>query len=259
MIEIRQVEKRYLEHAVLGPVSTTIEPGGITALIGPNGAGKSTLLTIMGRLLAPTAGSVLVDGVDVHAARSSQVALMLAILRQEQSSSARFTVRDIVGFGRFPHSQGRMTAADHEAVDAAIEHLDLVELADRHVDELSGGQRQRAYIAMVLAQGSDVVLLDEPLTSLDIRASVALMRQLREAATELGRTIVIVIHDVNVAAAYADRIIALRAGSIVATGDVREVIRADVLSDLYGTPIAVVEHDGVPLAVPEWHASRPAG
>ena len=229
---------------VLGPVSGSIAAGGITSLIGPNGAGKSTLLTIIGRLLEPTAGTVTVAGLDVRRCRSTDLARRLAILRQENTITARLTVRDLVGFGRFPHSGGRLTAADHEYVDQALEFLHLTEFQHRYLDQLSGGQRQRAYVAMVLAQDTEYILLDEPLNNLDLRHGVLMMRHLRRAADELGRTIVIVIHDINMAAAWSDEIMALKDGLVVAHGPVAEMMRTDVLSEVYDTPIRVHEIDG---------------
>ncbi len=249
MIEFHDLTKDYLEARVLGPVSGAIAPGGVTALIGPNGAGKSTLLTIIGRLLEPSGGSVTIDGTEVRSVRSRDLARRLAILRQENHVTARLTVEDLVGLGRFPHSRGRLTAADREQVEAAIAFLDLGDLRHRFLDQLSGGQRQRAFVAMVLAQDTDVVLLDEPLASLDLKHAVHMMRRLREAATTLGKTIVIVIHDINMAAGYADRIVALRDGVVHSSGTVAEIMTEPVLSVVYDTVIRVHELDGVPTAV----------
>ncbi|GMA27274.1 iron ABC transporter ATP-binding protein [Arenivirga flava] len=249
MIEFHDLTKDYLDARVLGPVSGSIEPGGITALIGPNGAGKSTLLTIIGRLLEPSGGSVTIDGTEVRSVRSRDLARRLAILRQENHLTARLTVEDLVGLGRFPHSLGRLTASDREQVESAISFLDLGDLRHRFLDQLSGGQRQRAFVAMVLAQDTDVVLLDEPLASLDLKHAVHMMRRLREAASALGKTIVIVIHDINMAAGYADRIVALRDGVVHSSGTVAEIMTETVLSAVYDTVIRVHDLDGVPTAV----------
>ncbi|MFE4634630.1 ABC transporter ATP-binding protein [Streptomyces sp. NPDC056773] len=239
MIEFRDVRKEYQGRTVLGPVSGTIPAGGVTSLVGPNGAGKSTLLTVLGRICEPTAGTVTVDGVDVHAAKSQDVARILSVLRQENHFTARVTVRELVGFGRFPHSRGRTTPRDTALVEEALEFLDLGGLSHRYLDQLSGGQRQRAYVAMVLAQDTDYILLDEPLNNLDMKHSVRMMRQLRRAADELGRTIVLIVHDINFAAAYSDRIIALRDGRIAASGSAAELMRDEVLTGIFDTPVRV--------------------
>lgn len=249
MIELREVSKTYDATTVLGPVDGVIAPGGITALVGPNGAGKSTLLTIIGRLLEPTTGTVTVAGLDVSTARSDELARRLSVLRQENTVTARLRVRDLVGFGRFPYSKGRLTADDHAHVADAMEFLNLTPLADRFLDQLSGGQRQRAFVAMVLAQDTDYILLDEPLNNLDMKHSVLMMNQLRRAADELGKTIVIVLHDINFAATYADRIVALRDGRIAASGTPEEIMRDDVLTGVFETPVRVHTIEGRRTAV----------
>ncbi|WP_336652786.1 MULTISPECIES: iron ABC transporter ATP-binding protein [unclassified Leucobacter] len=248
-IELSDVAKTYAGRRVLGPIDLSLERGGVTALIGPNGAGKSTLLTIIGRLLEADSGRVTVGGLDVRAAKPKQLARVVSILKQENHFVARLTVRQLVTFGRFPHSAGRITEADHRAIHAAIAFLDLAGFEERFIDELSGGQRQRAFVAMVLAQDTDFVLLDEPLTGLDMRHAVSMMGQVRAAADALGKTVVLVIHDVNFAAAYADRIVALAEGRIVASGTPDEIITSEVLERVFETPVDVLEHDGRRVAV----------
>ncbi|MFC4222571.1 ATP-binding cassette domain-containing protein [Lysinibacter cavernae] len=249
MIQLEDVSKDYDGHHVLGPVSATIAQGGITSLIGPNGAGKSTMLTVIGRLLEPTTGTVTVGGLDVRASKSQDLAKVVSILRQENHMTARLRVRELVAFGRFPHSKGRLTDADKQLVDEAINFLNLEPLADRFLDQLSGGQRQRAYVAMVLAQDTTYVLLDEPLNNLDMKHSVLMMRQLRRAADELGKTIVLIIHDVNMAAAYSDRMIALRDGRLIHSGTPNEIMTDETLTDVFDTPIRVHQIEGYPTAV----------
>lgn len=249
MIEFSDLTKSYAETLVLGPVSGHFRAGGVTALVGPNGAGKSTLLTIVGRLLAPTSGVATLDGRDVRRYKPAEFARKLAILRQENGINARLTVRDLVAFGRFPHSRGRLTTEDTRHVDRAIEFLNLDELSGRFLDELSGGQRQRAYVAMILAQDTEVLLLDEPLNNLDMRHQVRMMGQLRRAADELGKTVIVVVHDLNFAAAYADRIVALKDGAIVASGSPAEIMTAEVLSGIFETPVIVQRVAGLPVAV----------
>lgn len=249
MITLTDVSKSYGGLRVLGPIDLQIPAGGVTALVGPNGAGKSTLLTIVGRLTEPTTGIVTVGGLDVARTPSRELARVVSILRQENHFVTRLTVRDLVGFGRFPHSGGRLTPDDQRHVDEALRFLDLQDLSHRYLDQLSGGQRQRAYVAMVLAQDTDCILLDEPLNNLDMRHAVGMMRQLRRAADELGKTVVVVIHDINFAAAYADRIVALTGGTVACAGTPHEIMRPDVLESVFHTPIAVRDDGDYPLAV----------
>ena len=244
MIEAEQLTKRYDRALVVDGVSLSLPAGGVTAIIGPNGAGKSTLLSMIARLLPMDGGRVLVDGLDVTRTKGDELAKRLAILRQENGLSVRLTVRDLVGFGRFPHSKGRMRAADHAKVAEAIAYLDLSELAERYLDELSGGQRQRAFVAMVLAQDTGTILLDEPLNNLDIRHAVAMMRLIRRAADELGKTIVVVLHDINFASAYADRIVAMCDGKIAHEGPVAAVITEEVVEAVFGLPVMIREIEG---------------
>lgn len=250
MIEIEKVSKRYDRALVLDDVDLDIPTGGVTSIIGPNGAGKSTLLSIIARLLDADAGHVRIDGHDVATTDSRQIARLLAVLRQDNHLTVRLTVRDLVAFGRYPHSGGRTTAHDRALIDAAIDYLDLADLADRYLDEMSGGQRQRAFVAMVLAQDTDHVLLDEPLNNLDMPHSRAMMRQLRRAADDLDKTIVIVVHDINYASCYSDRIIAMRDGAVFAHGTPAEIMRSDVLAALYGMEMPVQEVRGKLIAYP---------
>lgn len=249
MITLNGVAKSYGSEVSIGPVDLTIPRGGVTALIGPNGAGKSTLLTMIGRLLGMDAGTIEIAGYDVASTNSTDLAKVVSILRQENHFITRLTVRQLVGFGRFPHSAGRLTVVDEEVVSRSIDFLGLGELEHRYLDELSGGQRQRAYVAMVLAQDTDYLLLDEPLNNLDMQHSVQMMGHLRRAATELGRTVVIVVHDINFAGHYADRICAVKAGHVVRSGTPDEIMRSDVLSDIFDTPVDVIDGPRARLAV----------
>ena len=171
-IRIENVTRRYSDSVAIGPVSQVIPGCGVTALVGPNGAGKSTLLTMMGRLMGMDTGTISMGGFDVTSTPSKELAKVVSILRQENHFVTRLTVRQLVGFGRFPHSKGRLTKHDEKIISDAIDFLSLTELEGRYLDELSGGQRQRAYVAMVLAQDTDYVLLDEPLNNLDMQHSV---------------------------------------------------------------------------------------
>ncbi|QGS35488.1 ATP-binding cassette domain-containing protein [Corynebacterium xerosis] len=249
MITLTNVAKHYNDEVSIGPVDLEIPAGGVTALVGPNGAGKSTLLTMIGRLVGMDEGTIEVAGYDVTSTKSADLAKILSILRQENHFVTRLTVRQLVGFGRFPYSKGRITSEDEKIITRSIDFLGLTELEGRYLDELSGGQRQRAYVAMVLAQDTDYILLDEPLNNLDMRHSVQMMQHLHRAATELGRTVVIVLHDINFAGHYADRICAAKNGRIVHFGTPEEIMRDDILTQVFDTPVEVVDGPRGRLAV----------
>lgn len=248
MITLEKVKEVYGSETEIGPVSLDIPTGGITALVGPNGAGKSTLLTMIGRLLGMDEGTITVGNLDVSTAKSADLARVFSVLRQENHFITRLTVRQLVGFGRFPYNKGRLTKKDDEIISNYISFFELEDLQNRYLDELSGGQRQRAYVAMVLAQETDHVLLDEPLNNLDIAHSVQMMSLLRRAADEFGRTIVVVLHDLNFAAQYADAICAVKDGRIFAHGEVEDVMRNDILTELFNTPITVIDRAKCKLA-----------
>lgn len=243
MIRLRNVTKVYSDDVQIGPVTLDIPQGGITALVGPNGAGKSTILTMIGRLLDIDAGTIEVAGQDVRKVSSKAIARTLSILRQENHFITRLTVRQLVGFGRYPYSQGRLTDEDEYYITEAIDFLNLTDLEHRYLDQLSGGQRQRAYVAMVLAQNTEFVLLDEPLNNLDMQHSVQMMKQLRRAADELGRTIVIVIHDINFAARYADHIVTMNDGKVTEFGRAEDIMTEEVLSRVFHTDVKILQTD----------------
>ena len=244
MIETHKVAKTHGSTTVLHGVSVQIPVGQVTAIIGPTGAGKSTLLSMVSRLDAITSGSAHVAGLDVAKTASDALAKVMAILRQDNQSTLRLTVRDLVGFGRFPHSKGRMTAEDVQHVNQALEFLQLTPLADRYLDELSGGQRQRAYIAMVLCQDTPYILLDEPLNNLDMAHAVSMMKLLRRLVNERRKTVVVVLHDINFASCYADHIIAMKNGHVAHEGAPLQVVTDEVLSALYEIPVSVHEIKG---------------
>ncbi|MCV9879909.1 iron ABC transporter ATP-binding protein [Brenneria izbisi] len=249
MIEIDNVTKTYNNAAVLKNVTATIPRGGVTSIIGPNGAGKSTLLSIVSRLLEADQGRVSINGMDVSTTPSDKLATCLSVLRQENQFASRLTVEELVGFGRYPYTKGRLNADDHKRIAAALAFLNLTELKDRFLDELSGGQRQRAYVAMVLCQDTEYVLLDEPLNNLDMKHAVAMMKQIRRAADELGKTIVLVIHDINFASAYSDYIIAMRQGQIIYSGKPEEIMMSEILADIFDTEVVIEQVHNQRIAV----------
>lgn len=249
MIKISEVEKKYSEEVKIGPLNLEIPKAGLTALIGPNGAGKSTTLLMIGRLLDIDEGQITVANMDVSDSKSEDLAKILTILRQENHFVTRLTVRQLAGFGRFPYSKGKLTKEDEEIISKYIDFLGLKELENRYLDELSGGQRQRAYVAMVLCQETDYVLLDEPLNNLDVARSVQMMEHLRYAANEFGRTIITVLHDINFAAKYSDRICAMKHGQIAAFGTAAEVMNGEILTDIFETDIEIIEGPYGPVAI----------
>ncbi|GAB2825683.1 ABC transporter ATP-binding protein [Comamonas piscis] len=244
MIETDKLRKTHGTTTVLHDVTLRIPQGRLTAIIGPNGAGKSTALSLISRLMPMTSGQVRIEGQDINTTASDALARVMAILRQDNQSALRLTVRDLVAFGRFPHSKGRLTEEDRVQVDAALNYLHLQPLSERFLDELSGGQRQRAYIAMVLCQNTRYILFDEPLNNLDMAHAVGMMKLLRQAVQDAGKTVVVVLHDINFAASYADHIIAMKAGALYCEGPPEVVVRDEVLSDLYEIPVQVHELNG---------------
>ncbi|OJG85133.1 iron ABC transporter ATP-binding protein [Enterococcus raffinosus] len=229
---------------VISEVSLPIKEEKLTAFIGPNGAGKSTLLSMISRLISIDAGQIYLDHNEVKAWRSNELSQKLSILKQSNGVNLRITVRELVGFGRFPYSKGRLTRDDLEMIDYALEKLGLVEMAEEKIDTLSGGQLQRAYIAMILAQDTEYILLDEPLNNLDMSHAVQLMKTLRRLVEEEHKTILLVIHDINFAATYADEIVAMKAGEIFAHGTMEEMIQPQILNALYDMEIKICELDG---------------
>ena len=244
MIITSGLKKYYGETAVVDDVSVELPSGGITSIIGPNGAGKSTMLSIVSRLLGMDAGSVTVDGLDVSKSPSDVLAKRLSILRQDNHMSARLTVHDLVSFGRYPYSKGRLTIEDKGHIDQAISYLNLDDLKGRFLDELSGGQRQRAFVAMVLCQDTDYVLLDEPLNNLDMKHAMGMMKLMQRACKELGKTVVLVLHDINFASWYSDYIIAMKNGRVIRHGSRDDIITPEALKDIYDMDINVHEIGG---------------
>lgn len=239
MIEVKNVSKSYGGKPVIEDVSIRISKGKVTSFIGPNGAGKSTLLSMISRLLAKDSGQVLIEGKEVSSWKSADLAKKISILKQSNHINLRLTVRELVSFGRFPYSQGKLTKEDWQQVDEAIAYMDLVDLQAKYLDELSGGQNQRAFIAMVIAQDTEYILLDEPLNNLDMKHSVQIMKVLRRLVEELGKTVVLVIHDINFASCYSDYIVALKDGKVVKEGSTETIIDNAVLHDIYDMDIPI--------------------
>lgn len=244
----------YGDRTVIRELDLQVAPGRITAIVGANGSGKSTLLKAMARLLTPQSGRVLLDGRDIHAMPTKEVARVLGLLAQSPIAPEGIIVSDLVGRGRHPH-QGmfaRWSEADDRAVAEALLVTDTTDLADRPVDELSGGQRQRVWIAMVLAQQSDLLLLDEPTTFLDVAHQVEVLDLLTDLNRRSGTTIAMVLHDLNLAARYADQLVAVHDGKVYAQGAPRDVLTAQTVADVFGLHSQVIPDpvSGSPLVVP---------
>ncbi|MGA4508120.1 ABC transporter ATP-binding protein [Propionibacteriaceae bacterium G1746] len=248
MIEISGVSKTYGRSVVVDDVSIALPTGGITSIVGANGAGKSTLLSMIARLLSMDEGTIRVGGLDVAQTDSLELARKLGILKQDNGLQVRLTVADLVSYGRYPHSKGRLKQADHDAIEAAIEHMDLGALRDRFLDEMSGGQRQRAFVAMLLAQDTEYLLLDEPLNNLDMAHALAMLQRLRRAADDLGKTVVMVVHDINFASAWSDHIVAMKDGKVVLQGAPMDVVDSAMLAHVFGVNCAVDKASGCPIA-----------
>ncbi|WP_434355636.1 iron chelate ABC transporter ATP-binding protein VctC [Parasalinivibrio latis] len=244
MISLKNLTKLFGNTAVVDKASASFKKGEVTAIIGPNGAGKSTLLSMACRLLSRDEGEVWIESKELVEWDTKTLAKKLAVLRQSNNITMRFTVRELVSFGRFPHSGGRLTKEDDVIIDRAIRYLDLEAIQHNYLDKLSGGQRQLAFIAMVIAQDTDYVFLDEPLNNLDIKHARQIMTNIRTLARELGKAVVIVIHDINFASCFSDNIIALKKGKVMVQGTVEEVIQSDVLTAIYETPFTVHEMEG---------------
>lgn len=239
MVVVKNVSKTYGSRKVVEDVSVSIPKGKITSFIGPNGAGKSTLLSMMSRLISIDEGEIFIDDEEIRRCKSNELAKKISILKQSNHINLRLTVKELVSFGRFPYSQGRLSKEDWHFIDEAIRYMELEDMKDKYLDQLSGGQRQRAYIAMVIAQDTEYILLDEPLNNLDMKHSVQIMKILRRLVDELGKTIVIVIHDINFASCYSDEIVALKEGKIVSQGKTDDMIRSSILKDIYDMDIQI--------------------
>jgi iron complex transport system ATP-binding protein len=249
MIEIKGLSKSFGKKPVVENVTLQIQPKAITSFIGPNGAGKSTLLSMVSRLLDADTGEVFLDQTDVKKMKSDAFAKRVAILKQANHLNIRLTVRELVSFGRYPYSKGRLNEEDEKIVDQALEYMNLADMQDKFLDELSGGQKQRAFISMVIAQDTEYILLDEPLNNLDMKHSVQIMKILRKLVDELGKTVVIVLHDINFASVYSDRIVALKDGRLVKDGPTNEIINSEALREVYDMHIPVQEQDGCRICV----------
>ncbi|MBM7493670.1 iron complex transport system ATP-binding protein [Micromonospora luteifusca] len=262
MLSTRDLVAGYDERTVLDGLDLDLPTDAFTVIVGPNACGKSTLLRTMARLLTPRRGTVLLDGTSIRDLPTREVARRLGVLPQSPLVPEGVTVADLVGRGRQPYQRWwrQWSSEDGTAVDQAMALADVTDLADRPVDSLSGGQRQRVWIAMTLAQDTDALLLDEPTTFLDLAHQVEVLDLLHRLRVERGRTVVAVLHDLNQAARYADHLVAMRDGAVVAAGPPREILTADLVRDVFGLACVVVPCPvtGAPLVVPAYTGGNSA-
>jgi iron complex transport system ATP-binding protein len=253
-LESRNLTLSYGGRPVVQDLTAALPPGKVSIIVGANACGKSTLLRGLARLLRPGAGTVLLDGKDIHARSTREVAKVLGLLPQSPVAPDGLTVAELVGRGRYPH-QGwfrQWTARDEEAVRTALAATDTLELAGRGVDELSGGQRQRVWIAMALAQETDILLLDEPTTFLDVTHQVEVLDLVTDLNRSRGTTVAIVLHDLNLAARYADHLVAMKAGQVVAKGTPSTVVTRELVAEVFGLESRIIDDpvSGTPMVVP---------
>jgi iron complex transport system ATP-binding protein len=244
MNETKNVSKNYAKTQVLTECSIAVPEQKMIAFIGPNGAGKSTLLSLVSRMLDQRTGDIYLDGTEIRQWKSKELAKKMAFLQQSNRYAVNLTVRELVAFGRYPYNRGRQSAADDGIIDDALSKLSLTEYSDQSIHELSGGQLQRVYLAMILAQDTDYLLLDEPLNNLDLKHANQLMKLLTTLVEDYQKTVVIVLHDINFAARYADHIVAMKDGQIFKAADTEAVIQEQLLESLYEIPIKLVQVDG---------------
>ena len=249
IMNVQELKKQYDGKTVVDGVSFAIPKGKVTSLIGPNGAGKSTVMGMISRLIAHDSGVVDFEGRDIGKWKSRELSRRLAILTQSNSIQMKLTVRELVTFGRFPYSGNRVTLEDQKIIDRAISYMELEGFQDRFIDELSGGQRQRAMIAMVIAQDTEYVLLDEPTNNLDIYHATNMMKIVRRLCDELGKTVILVLHEINYAAFYSDYICAFKDGKIARFGTVEEVMTKENLSQIYQVDFEILTIAGKPLSI----------
>ncbi|SEG47529.1 ABC transporter ATP-binding protein [Paenibacillus sp. UNC499MF] len=244
----------YGDLSIVNDLNISIPQGKITALVGANGSGKSTILKTMARLMKPASGGVLLDGVSIHSKSTKEVAKELAILPQNPSAPAGLTVTELVAYGRYPHQSGfgTVSAEDKRVIGWALEVTGMMPFHARPVDQLSGGQRQRAWIAMALAQQTDILFLDEPTTFLDMAHQLEVLQLLHKLNSEEKRTIVMVIHDLNHASRYAQHIVAIKSGSVICEGSPADVMNQDMLREVFAIHADIVTdpRTGVPLCLP---------
>lgn len=249
MLEVKNITKKYGENVILDDISFTVPKNKITAIIGSNGSGKSTLLSIMTRLLKQNSGEILLNEKNITNWDENLLAKTICILKQSNTLNVKLTVNELVGFGRFPYSHGKLTSEDKKQIQKALQYANITHLKHRYLDELSGGQQQMAYIAMIIAQDTPYIFLDEPLNNLDMKHSVKLMKILENLVQNDNKTIIIVIHDINFVSVYADYIIALNNHKIIYKGSKDDGINNKNLYKIFDMDMKVREIDNKKVCI----------
>lgn len=244
MIKAENISKKYEDKSILEAIDIELPKEQLIAFIGPNGAGKSTFLSLISRLQSQSSGDIYLDHEEIRNWKSKELAKKLAILKQSNGVQLNISVYDLVSFGRFPYNRGKLTTEDHEIVQTSLEQMELIELQEASIHELSGGQLQRVYIAMILAQDTDYILLDEPLNNLDLNHANQMMHLLKKLVKEHKKTVIIVLHDINFAAGFADYIVAMKDGKIFSQGETETVIQPEILNRLFGMNVKICEIEG---------------
>lgn len=244
MIKIKNLSKKYGQKYIIDNVSLDIPEGKVISFIGSNGAGKSTLLSILTRTLSKNEGQIFIDDKEISSWNSNDLAKKISILKQSNNLNIKLTVYELVSFGRFPYSKGKLSEIDKKIIDEAIEYMGISHLKDSFLDQLSGGQKQMAFISMIIAQDTPYIFLDEPLNNLDIHHSVKIMKSIQNLVREKGKTVIVVIHDINFASLYSDHIIAMKNGKIIKNSSKNDVLTEPILKEVYGVDIKVKNIEG---------------
>ncbi|MBK1963644.1 ATP-binding cassette domain-containing protein [Campylobacter novaezeelandiae] len=241
MIELKNISKSYNKKSIVSNLNLTFPRNKLISLIGPNGAGKSTVLSLISRLLKPDNGEIYIDGKNINSYKENILAQKISILKQQNNLNLRLSIEELVSFGRFPYSQGRLNSQDKEKINEALNYTGLYEIKDKYLDTLSGGQKQRAFIAMIIAQDTEFILFDEPLNNLDMKHCVQTMNLMKNLIKDFNKSIIVVLHDINFASIYSDEILALKDGKIVKFDHTEKIINSEVLKEVYDMEIPLVE------------------
>lgn len=241
MIELKNISKSYNKKSIVSNLNLIFPKNKLISLIGPNGAGKSTVLSLISRLLKPDNGEIYIDGKNINSYKENILAQKISILKQQNNLNLRLSIEELVSFGRFPYSQGRLNSQDKEKINEALNYTGLYEIKDKYLDTLSGGQKQRAFIAMIIAQDTEFILFDEPLNNLDMKHCVQTMNLMKNLIKDFNKSIIVVLHDINFASIYSDEILALKDGKIVKFDHTEKIINSEVLKEVYDMEIPLVE------------------
>ena len=248
---IEELTAGYERNVIIENLNTVIESGKITTIIGPNGCGKSTLLKTIGRILRKERGKIFLQEQDLQTLSTKEIAKRLAILAQSPSAPPQLKVGELISYGRYPHRKNvnRLSTEDKDIVNWAMEVTQTTEFASRELSQLSGGQRQRVWLAMALAQKTDILLLDEPTTYLDMAHQIEVLKIIQTLNREHGCTIVMVLHDINQAARFSDNIIAMKDGNIITTGTPNEIMTTSVLKEVFQITATIIEDEEIPICI----------